>query len=73
MDLGIFYFLAADFFYLYLLESLVRHLLNMHDRKHIFSSFLKPPGCNCTHVDIKNIRDLYRGISDFKKGYQPKG
>ena len=21
---------------------------------------------------IKNIRDLYRGISDFKKGYQPR-
>jgi len=20
----------------------------------------------------KNIRDLYRGISDFKKGYQPR-
>jgi len=22
--------------------------------------------------NIKNIRDLYRGISDFKKGYQPR-
>jgi hypothetical protein len=21
---------------------------------------------------IKNIRDLYRGISDYKKGYQPR-
>jgi len=21
---------------------------------------------------IKNIRDLYRGISDFNKGYQPR-
>jgi len=21
---------------------------------------------------IKNIRDLYRGISEFKKGYQPR-
>ena len=21
---------------------------------------------------IKNIRDLYRGINDFKKGYQPR-
>jgi hypothetical protein len=21
---------------------------------------------------IKNVRDLYRGISDFKKGYQPR-
>jgi hypothetical protein len=21
---------------------------------------------------IKNIRDLYKGISDFKKGYQPR-
>ena len=24
-----------------------------------------------TSSKIKNIRDLYRGISDFKKGYQP--
>ena len=24
-----------------------------------------------TNSNIKNIRDLYRGISDFKKGYQP--
>ena len=21
---------------------------------------------------IKNVRDLYRGINDFKKGYQPR-
>jgi hypothetical protein len=25
-----------------------------------------------TNSMIKNIRDLYRGISDFKKGYQPR-
>ena len=25
-----------------------------------------------TDNKIKNIRDLYRGISDFKKGYQPR-
>ena len=25
-----------------------------------------------THSKIKNIRDLYRGISDFKTGYQPR-
>jgi hypothetical protein len=25
-----------------------------------------------TNSKIKNIRDLHRGISDFKKGYQPK-
>ena len=25
-----------------------------------------------TNRKIKNIRDLYRGISDFKKGYQPR-
>jgi len=25
-----------------------------------------------TFSKIKNIRDLYRGISDFKKGYQPR-
>ena len=25
-----------------------------------------------TNSKIKNIRDLYRGISDFKKGYQPR-
>ena len=25
-----------------------------------------------TNSKIKNIRDLYRGISDFKRGYQPR-
>jgi len=25
-----------------------------------------------TKSKIKNIRDLYKGINDFKKGYQPK-
>ena len=25
-----------------------------------------------TNSKIKNIRDLYRGISDFNKGYQPR-
>ena len=25
-----------------------------------------------TNNKIRNIRDLYRGISDFKKGYQPR-
>ena len=25
-----------------------------------------------THSKIKNIRDLYKGISDFKKGYQSR-
>ena len=25
-----------------------------------------------TNSKIKNIGDLYRGISDFKKGYQPR-
>ena len=25
-----------------------------------------------TNSKIKNIRDLYRDISDFKKGYQPR-
>ena len=25
-----------------------------------------------TNRKIKNIRDFYRGISDFKKGYQPR-
>jgi hypothetical protein len=25
-----------------------------------------------TNSEIKNIRVLYRGISDFKKGYQPR-
>jgi hypothetical protein len=25
-----------------------------------------------TNSKIKNIRDLYSGISDFKKGYQPR-
>ena len=26
-----------------------------------------------TNSKKKKIRDLYRGISDFKKGYQPRG
>ena len=25
-----------------------------------------------TNSKIKNIKDLYRGINDFKKGYQPR-
>ena len=25
-----------------------------------------------TDSKIKNIRDLYRGINDFKRGYQPR-
>jgi hypothetical protein len=25
-----------------------------------------------TYSTLKNIRDLYRGINDFKKGYQPE-
>ena len=25
-----------------------------------------------TNSKIQNIRDLYRGINDFKKGYQPR-
>ena len=25
-----------------------------------------------TNSKIKNIRDLYRGINDFKEGYQPR-
>jgi hypothetical protein len=25
-----------------------------------------------TNIKIKNIRDLYRGINDFKKGYYPR-
>jgi hypothetical protein len=25
-----------------------------------------------TNSKIKNIRDVYGGINDFKKGYQPK-
>ena len=27
---------------------------------------------NETNRKIKNVRDLYRGINDFKKGYQPR-
>jgi hypothetical protein len=25
-----------------------------------------------TNIKIENIRDFYRGINDFKKGYQPR-
>jgi len=25
-----------------------------------------------TNSKIKNVRDMYRGISDFKKGYKPR-
>jgi len=35
--------------------------------------YLKPEiGEFETNSNIKRIRDLYRGISDFKKGYQPR-
>ena len=27
---------------------------------------------NVSFIKINNIRDLYRGINDFKKGYQPR-
>jgi hypothetical protein len=25
-----------------------------------------------TNSKLENVRDLYRGINDFKKGYQPR-
>jgi hypothetical protein len=38
-----------------------------------------PKGSVCGHIFIrtcflenKNIRDLYRGINDFKRGYEPR-
>jgi hypothetical protein len=45
----------------------IRHL------KHKRKEYLKATVDNFeTNSKIKNIGDLYRGISDFKKGYQPR-
>ena len=52
VDLGILYFLAAAFFWLYPLKSLVKPPLNLKGCEHIFSCFLlNPLRCNLTHVD----------------------
>ena len=44
-----------------------RHFRNK--MKEYLKAKIKKLETNCM---IKNIRDLYRGISDFKKGYQPR-
>jgi hypothetical protein len=50
----------------------VRHSASRHYRK-IEGEYLKAKICELeTDRVINNIRDLYRGISDFKKGYQPR-
>ena len=50
----------------------VRHEVNRHFRNKK-KAYLKAKIEDLeTNSKIKNIRDLYRGISDFKKGYQPR-
>ena len=50
----------------------IRHIASRHYRKRkgeYLKAKISELESNCV---IKNIRDLYRGISDFKKGYQPR-
>jgi len=50
----------------------VRHEASRHFRKKE-KEYLKAKVDELeTDSKIKNITDLYRGISDFKKGYQPR-
>jgi len=44
-----------------------RHFTNK--KKEYLKAKIEEPETNST---IKNIRDLYRGINDLKKGYQPR-
>ena len=49
-----------------------RHEANRHfriEKKAYLKGKIEELG---TNSKIKNIRDLYRGISDFKKGYWPR-
>jgi len=49
----------------------VRHEVSRHFRnknKEYFIAKIDEPE---TNSKIKNIKDLYRGMNDFKKGYQP--
>ena len=50
----------------------VRHSTSRHYRRKE-GEYLKAKICELeTDSTINNIRDLYRGISDFKKDYQPR-
>jgi len=50
----------------------VRHDASRHFRN-IKKAYLKAKIEELeTNSKIKNIRDLYRGIHDFKRGYQPR-
>ena len=49
----------------------VRHEASRHFRNKK-KAYLKAKIELETNSKIKNIRDLYRGINDFKKGYQPR-
>jgi hypothetical protein len=49
----------------------VRHEANRHFRNKT-REYLKEFMSLQQHSKNKNIRDLYRGINEFKKGYQPR-
>jgi hypothetical protein len=49
----------------------VRRESSMHFRER--KEYVKDKTCEIeTNGDIKNITDLYRGMNNFKKGYQPR-
>ena len=50
----------------------VRHQANRHFRNKIKEYLKAKIGELETNSKIKNIRDMYRGINDFKMGYQPR-
>ena len=55
-----------------ILRRLVRHEASRHFRNKK-KAYLKAKIEDLeTNSKIKNIRDLYTGIIDFKKGYQPR-
>jgi hypothetical protein len=52
--------------------NMVRREASRHFRNKKGAYFKAKIGDLETNSIIKNIRDFYKGISDFKKGYQPR-
>ena len=50
----------------------VRHEATRHFRNKKKAYLKAKTGELETNSKIKNIRDFYRGINDFKKGYRPR-